>query len=122
MNQPPELQPDHLAASEYLRPVWRFKWMLLITVLVVTGGTYRYFDRQPKTYVAGTQVYVGASDLDQLLNGAGSSISERAIANQARLIASPRVARDVRRRLKLRVSPDVLLGTVDATPDASSDF
>lgn len=115
--------PAELTFADYLRPVWRFRVFVLCAVIATTMATYVYYNRQAPLYETATELYVGQSDVQQLLSGGlGSASSERSIANQARLLTSPRVAERVRARLKLDVPAAALLGSVTSTANSNSDF
>jgi polysaccharide biosynthesis transport protein len=65
MNQ---LEDTHAPQSQapdvrtYLRPLWRWKWVILLVVAVATAGTYFLVSRQAKQYVASTSVLVTNPD------------------------------------------------------------
>ena len=116
--------PGGVAPLDYLRPVWRFKWIALLIVVVAGAACYAYFERQAKTYESSTQLYVGQSDIDQLLTvqGANAGNSQRELANQARLVTAPDVAAAVIRRLRLNRTTGDVLDSVTVRPDADADF
>jgi capsular exopolysaccharide synthesis family protein len=118
------VSPAELSPSDYLRPIWRFKWILVPLVALIVVATYKVTDRQHRVYEATAVVYVGASDLDQLLAGGGGNLPSdlRSIANQSRLIQSAPVAAKVAQTLGIRVSPDALAGAVAVATDPNSDF
>jgi capsular exopolysaccharide synthesis family protein len=116
MADSPELSP-----LDYLRPVWRFKWIVLVVVLVAAAATYEYYDHKPKIYAASTQLFVGASTLDTVL-GEVSSQDPRSLADDAALVTTPQVAARVNSDLKLHLDPAGLLGDITVTPASSSDF
>jgi Mrp family chromosome partitioning ATPase/capsular polysaccharide biosynthesis protein len=65
MSQPeamPGLLPETFDAGTYLRPIWRWKWVVVLVVIVATGGTYFLSSRQPKHYVSSTSVLVADAD------------------------------------------------------------
>ena len=59
--QPPSEQ-DRLDLRAYLRPVWRWKWVVVLIVVIATGGTYYLSSRQAKQYVSSTNVYIVVAD------------------------------------------------------------
>lgn len=111
-----------LTPGDYLRPIWRYRWMVLLVTLVAAAGAYVHYDRQPERYETAAQLYVGQSSIDQLMGTAVSSGSERMLANQARLVTTPQVADEVARRLGLEVPPLSLLGSVEVRADPQADF
>ena len=48
-------------ATSIFAPLWRRKWLILAVAIVVAAGSYAYYKRQPTTYQATTQVYLGAA-------------------------------------------------------------
>jgi Mrp family chromosome partitioning ATPase len=121
MDSPTE---NPVSPLDYLRPVWRFRWAALAMVIVASSATYAYFNRQPRTYQASTQLYVGQSDINSLLGAQTSNAGgdARSLANQARLVTTPSVATVVIRRLGLDTTPDGLLGDISVRPDTQADF
>jgi receptor protein-tyrosine kinase len=120
MNPGPDQQQD-LRIADYLRPILGRKWLILAIVVIVTGGTYLYYDQQPRQYTASTRIFVNTSPGADT-TGAGQSVlptTDRTTQNQATLLASREVAQRVAKRLKR--SPDSVKG-VTATPIAGSDF
>lgn len=118
---PRELSADTPAA--YLRPLWRFKWVVLIVVAGASFGVYKYFDAKPRVYSTASEIYVGPSSGATALNGGiDTSLSDRGLANQARLVASPEIARLVKGQLNVDEPERQLLGAVTAVPDTGADF
>src|SRR4051794_36064871 len=106
---------------EYVRPIWAHKFMILVLVVVVTGGTYWHFNRQPRTYSSSTQLFVGSTG--SLTDSSSSSTgAERALANQAVLLRTPSVAVDVAKDIGYQGNPGALLGAVSVTPSSGTDF
>jgi capsular polysaccharide biosynthesis protein len=113
-----------ISPLEYLRPVWRFRWAALAMLTVAGIATYAYFNQQPRRYEASTQLYVGQSDINTLLGAQslGGALTERSLANQARLVTTPSVARVVVQKLGLKTTPNALLPNISVRPDAQADF
>jgi polysaccharide biosynthesis transport protein len=113
-----------LTFLDYLRPVWRFKFVVALVVIVAAAGAYLYESHKTKTYQTSTQLYVGQSSLQQLLNpdGAAALTDTNTLGDQAVLLTTPTVARVVRANLRLSQSPEALLGAVSAAPASSTDF
>jgi non-specific protein-tyrosine kinase len=120
---PPSTERE-LTPVDYLRPVWRFKFVLVPLVVLVAFAVYKVSQRQTPVYDTSTTIYVGQSNVDSLLAGAGGTqgMDQRQVANQARLIASRPVAARVAKILKTSVPPDYLLGAIGVTTDPNSDF
>jgi capsular exopolysaccharide synthesis family protein len=121
-----EATPDSggLTLLDYLRPVWRFKFIVVLVVILAAAATYVYTNRKTKIYQTSTQLYVGQSSLQQLLNpgGAAELSDTNTIADQALLLTTPTVARVVRANLRLTEPPQALLGAIQAAPSATTDF
>ena len=117
-------QTTGLTIGDYLRPVWRFKWLVVAMVLIAAVAVYLISDAKSRTYQTSAQLYVGQSPIDEVLTsgGTGGGDSTRALANQARLVTAPQVARLVARRLGLPVSPNQLLSLVTVSPATDADF
>jgi polysaccharide biosynthesis transport protein len=110
-----------LTVLDYLRPVWRFKIGVVLVVIAAAIGTYAYANHQPRVYETSTELYVGQSELQQVVNPT-VTLSSRSVADEATLLTTPAVAEAVRTKLKLPYTPNQLLSTVQATPSASEDF
>jgi succinoglycan biosynthesis transport protein ExoP len=115
---------NSVSPLDYLRPIWRFRWVALVMVIVASAATYAYFDGQARTYEASTQLYVGRSDINSLFGAqaANATVDARSLANQARLVTTPRVAVVVIRRLGLDTTPAALLEDISVRPDTQADF
>lgn len=113
---------NELTFLDYLRPIWRFKVLVVLVVAVAAAGAYYITDRQPRTYEASTSLYVGPSSIQQALNPTAGTSTVRQVADQAQLITSLSVATAVRADLKLPSPPGALLGAVQVTPNANADF
>lgn len=109
---------DEVTLADYVRPLWRFKFGVILLVALAAAGTYLYTKRETKVYQTSTLVYVGQSQLQQLISPAATQSST--VAADASFVTSPAVASAVRRQLNLPYSPDALLGAVTAVPSATS--
>ena len=110
-----------LTFVDYLRPVWRFKYIVVLVTVLAVGATYWYSNRATKVYQTATQLYVGQSDLQQLLNP-GVILGASRLADDAILVTTPAVAQVVKTNLHLPYPADDLLGYVAAAPGTSGDF
>jgi polysaccharide biosynthesis transport protein len=110
-----------LTVLDYLRPVWRFRWIVLIVVVLAAAATYFVTNRETKVYQTSTDLYIGQSDLQQLLDET-SAPTDTTDANQALLVTTPAVAAAVQKTLKLPYSPQALLGAVSASSNSNTNF
>ncbi len=69
-------------------PIWRRKWWILVTALIVAAGTYFYYKKQPETFQATTQVYLGAGAEAAFAEKQSSRNPVTSAGNQAALINS----------------------------------
>lgn len=108
---------------EFVRPIWRRRWLVVAVIVVTTIATYVYNERKPSQYRSSTQIFLQASEVDQALNGAGGSLQgDRNIVNQASLLRTPAIARIVAKDIGYRGDPGALLGVITVTPSTGSDF
>jgi receptor protein-tyrosine kinase len=116
-------QPQTLDARDYLRPLWANKWLILALVVVVTGATYLFYNHQPKQYTTSTQVFVqSASTAQRSLGGGVIGLNDRDLTNQAELLRTLPVAREVAKDIGFRGDPAALLGGISVAPSKGSDF
>jgi Mrp family chromosome partitioning ATPase len=87
--------------------------------VIVTIGTYVYYERQPEQFSAATDIYL--VDSANTLTG-GGGISERELANQARLLRTTPVARRVAQKIGFRGDPAALLSNVVVSRSPDADF
>jgi len=108
---------------EFLRPISVRKWLITFIVVAATALTYVYTERKPDQYTASTQIFLEASQLDALLYGtAPGQQDDRSIVNQAALLDTRSVAKEVAEQLKLKGDPAALLASVAIVPRSGSDF
>ena len=71
-------QEQTLDLRDYLRPLWRRKWLILVIVVIATAGTYVLASRQrsaavqTKQYVSSSEVYIEVADPVQLIGSTGA--------------------------------------------------
>jgi succinoglycan biosynthesis transport protein ExoP len=111
-----------LTFLDYLRPAWRFKFPLILLVVVAAGLTYAVSNRSPKSYGTSATMYVGQSVLQQALSPAQAASGTRSIADEAELIQTPQVAGLVKQRLHLRAPEGAILGAISAAASGQTDF
>lgn len=96
---------------------------MAFVVIATTVATYIYNERKPDQFRASTQVFLQASEIDQTLIGVGAFMQgDRNIANQASLLQTPEVAREVAKDIGFQGDPRALLDSVTVTPAEGSDF
>jgi Mrp family chromosome partitioning ATPase/capsular polysaccharide biosynthesis protein len=112
-----------LDVRDYLRPIWRHKWLIAALVVAVTAATYTYYNGQPRQYATSTQVFLQPSAASSAVTGASASqFSDRDIANLARLLTTRPVAVRVAKQIGYTGDPIGLLGAVRVIPDVGSNF
>jgi polysaccharide biosynthesis transport protein len=115
---------DTTDATAILAPIWRRKWLILLAGLLVAGGTYFYYKRQPGLYQATTQVYLGAGAEEQLTEKSGGRNAVTSSSNQAALINSV-VVETAKRQLRkstVHVSKVAAKGKAKAKAPEKSQF
>lgn len=118
-----ESDPDSIEILELLAPMWRRRWLIVVVVAIATVATYVYTENKPDQYQASTRIFLKTSDVDQsVFGGLGFTDSERNLTNQANLLQTPGVARAVARLIGFKGDSDALLGFIQVTPSADSDF
>lgn len=118
-----DLTAAHVDPRAYLRPIWARKWYILAAVIVTTAATYFYYDHKPREYRATASVFVKSSALDQALAGGFTfTDDQRNTANQAALIRTRSVAKEVAQDIGYKGDPGALLGSVSATAASETDF
>ena len=112
-------QSDVLDLRAYVRPIWRWKWMVLMIAILAAAGTYVLTSREQKTYVTSTLVFV--RDADPAVDvGAGvpsSPPSSEALQNIATLFTGQFITATVYRQLNLPIGS---AGSVTVSPSSSS--
>lgn len=109
---------------EFVRPIVRYRELVLAIVVVATVATYVYNDRKPPQFRSSTQLFVQASEVDQSLFGtaAASAGGDRNIENQANLLRTPAVAEATAKRIGFTGDPSELLDAIAVEPAVGSDF
>lgn len=121
------LSPGREAAEsvdvrDYLRPIWRYKWLVVLLVIVATAVVYAKQSRLPQEFAASTRVYVGLPTASQILGGTGSIVGDRNVANQAALVTTRATAQAAARDIGFQGRPSSLLSRVTATAETTTDF
>lgn len=114
--------PD-LSVREYLRPLWIRRYFVLAVVVLVTAGTFVFYDRQPDQYSSSTDVYLRSqSGADPITGAILPPTNPRDLANQARLLRTQVVAKRVAENIGYSGDPKTLLANVTVTPSTDADF
>lgn len=107
--------------ADYVRPLTSRWWLILIAVVVATGGVYAYYAHKPNVYDSSTLVYY--HDPGDPVTGIPSPVStDRNVANEATLVYSRTTAVAVARRIAYPGTPEELLQHVSITSRAGEDF
>ena len=107
--------------ADYARPLWSRKWLIIIAVVIATGGVYAYYNHQPKVFSSETLVYV--KDPGDPVSGIPSLAStDRSVQNQAALLYSHDVADRVARSVHYRGTPGELLEHISVDGVEGQDF
>jgi uncharacterized protein involved in exopolysaccharide biosynthesis len=110
-----------LRIADYVRPLTSRWWLILVAVVVATGGVYAYFARKPNVYSASTLVYVTQPG-NPVTGVQAAAPTDRDVADAAALLATPANAAAVARQMGYRGSPESLLGQVSVTSKQGEDF
>jgi Mrp family chromosome partitioning ATPase/capsular polysaccharide biosynthesis protein len=106
---------------DYLRPVLK-RWWLLLIVPLATIGTYLYYDHKPKSYQSSAEIYVQSSPLDQIILAKGREAPTN-IENFALLIQTSAVGEKAAKLLAKEGGEDsVPSGGVEALGIEKSSF
>jgi Mrp family chromosome partitioning ATPase len=107
--------------ADYLRPLLTRKWLILIAVIVVTGGVYAFYVRKPNVYTTSTLVFI--QDPGDPVQGTPSPAStDRTVQNEATLLYSRATAAAVKQKIGYAGSVSALLAQVSLTSKPGEDF
>ena len=107
--------------GDYVRPLTSRWWLILIAVVVATGGVYAFYARKPNVYSTSTLVYY--HDPGDPVTGIPSPTStDRSVANEATLLYSLSTARAVARGIGYPGTTQDLLNHVSLTSKPGEDF
>jgi Mrp family chromosome partitioning ATPase len=110
-------------AASIFAPLWKRKWLILAVGVLVAAGTYFYYKRQPKTFAASTQLYLGATAEQQAAGGgSGKGASKSSLSDQAGLINSGIIGEGVRKRLRSEGNRLAARGKAKAKASAQGEF
>jgi succinoglycan biosynthesis transport protein ExoP len=109
----------------YISVIWRWKWVVLLWLLVLPIGTYLIASRAQKTYDATVILSVQPASVDTsllLANAAPSAVPGQSLAAAAATVTTSAVLDGAARRLNPAANPHELLAKVSVTADTSSGF
>jgi Mrp family chromosome partitioning ATPase/capsular polysaccharide biosynthesis protein len=113
--------PTQPRLADYLRPLTSRWWLIVVAVVVATGGVYLYYVRKPNQYTTSTLVYV--TDPGDPVTGVQSSpATDRNVADVASLVGSRDNAAAVAAKIHYPGSPQQLLSQVAITSKQGEDF
>jgi Mrp family chromosome partitioning ATPase len=95
--------------------------MVLVAVVVATGGVYAYYARKPNVYEASTLVYVTQPG-NPVTGIQAAPPTDRDVADAAALLDSRANAAAVAHKIGYSGTPDDLLGQVSITSKQNEDF
>jgi non-specific protein-tyrosine kinase len=120
--QQTDSQVEMLDLRAYLRPIRRWKWVILLIAILAAGGTYELTSHEKKTYETATLVYVENADpASSIASGVGAVVSPSttALADIATLFTGQAITDKVYSQLGLPVGS---AGSVVVTPSSNSTF
>jgi non-specific protein-tyrosine kinase len=95
--------------------------MVLVAVVVATGGVYAYYARKPNVYTASTLVYVTQPG-NPVTGIQAAPPTDRDVADAAALLNSRENAAAVAHKIDYSGTPEDLLGQVSITSKQNEDF
>jgi polysaccharide biosynthesis transport protein len=107
--------------SDYIRPLTARWWLVLVAVIVATGGVYAYYAHKPDVYTASTLVYY--VDPGDPVNGAPTAPqTDRQVLDEATLLYSRGTAGDVGKQIGWTGTTQALLKSVAISSKEGQDF
>jgi Mrp family chromosome partitioning ATPase/capsular polysaccharide biosynthesis protein len=107
--------------AEYVRPLLARKWLIVLAVILATGGVYAYSAHKANVYTTSTLVFV--KDPGDPVTGQQSPQStDRNVQNEASLLYSRDTAGQVAKKIGYRGSAQDLLSHVSLTSKPGQDF
>lgn len=107
--------------TDYLRPLTARWWLIVIAVVVATGGVYAYYAHKANVYTTSTLVFY--QDPGDPVTGLPSPQStDRTILNEAQLLNSRDNAAAVAKTIGFSGPPEDLLSAVSISSKTGEDF
>jgi tyrosine-protein kinase len=116
------MQPQNRDALQILEPFRRRWWLIALIAVAVGAGTYYYYHHKRPDYVATTTLFVRSAGTSQVVGTDPETDPSRLLQNEATLLQTPAVARQVAKRLHYTGDPRDLLTQITVTPSSNSDF
>ena len=116
-----DLQSLDKRFADYVRPILARKWMILLAVVIATGGVYAYYKHKPNVYRSSTLVYV-QNNGDPVTGDVDIQQTDRQVEDQATLLDSISTATRVAKKIHFPGSAASLLGEVAITSLPGEDF
>jgi non-specific protein-tyrosine kinase len=107
--------------ADYTRPLISRWWLIVVAVVVATGGVYAYYSHKPNVYTTSTLVYVTQPG-NPVTGVTAPTPTDRDVADAAALLDSRANASAVAHQIGYSGSPDALLGQVSITSKQGQDF
>jgi non-specific protein-tyrosine kinase len=107
--------------TDYTRPLISRWWLIVVAVVVATGGVYAYYSHKPNVYTTSTLVYVTQPG-NPVTGVTAPTPTDRDVSDAAALLDSRANAAAVASRIGFSGSPDALLGQVSITSKQGQDF
>jgi len=114
-------QTEPLDLGAYLRPIRRWKWVIIAIALLAAAGTYVLTSREQKTYTATTAVYVTNADPATSITATqpAGPPSAQALSDVATLFTGQAITDTVYHQLGLPIGS---AGVVVVSPETTSSF
>jgi receptor protein-tyrosine kinase len=107
--------------TDYIRPLTARLWLIVVAVVVATGGVYLYYHGKSPIYSASTSVYY-LDPGDPVTGQASAGNTDRTVADQATLLDSRDTAELVAARIGYHGTPLELLRQVSISSQQGQDF
>jgi Mrp family chromosome partitioning ATPase/capsular polysaccharide biosynthesis protein len=113
-------QPETLDLRAYIRPIWRWKWVVIAMAILAAGATYALTSREQKVYQSSIQLYVTNPNPAAALKGeSGNAISAADLQDMATLFTARPITVSVYNKLH---RPFGSAGSVVVSASQTSDF
>ncbi len=119
-------QRETLDPRAHILPIWRWKWVVVLVVLLAAGGAYFLSSRMPKQYVASTRLYVQEVDPAASLNSSQppNAPSAQSMQDLAELLTAQSITTAVDRQLGLPLGsrPSVTVSPLEGANATPTSF